>query len=96
MAGASRSVVMAAAGVSIITPSRGVAPPVSATATSSMARACRTSATEAIIGSITATAPLDRTRQIARSWVSRMSGRCRPDRTPRRPSAGFSSGGVGR
>ena len=92
---ASRSDRKADAGVSIIRPSGGrVVTPSSSAAAFSALRTARSSPSEATIGSMIEQAPL--TRRMARSCVSNRSGRHRLVRIPRRPSAGFSSCGMGR
>ncbi len=91
---ASRSAVTAAAGVSTITPTDGrVARPSSAAISSAMARTAVSSARLETIGSMIRHWPWGRTRRMARIWVFSSAGRHSPTRTPRRPSAGFSSGG---
>ena len=68
--------------------------PVSPRTSSSTARTGRSSARLATIGSmIRHCAARAATRRMARSWARSRSGRHRLTRTPRRPSAGFSSAG---
>ena len=98
---ASWSLRMAAAGVSIMTPTS--TEPVfvpsavsSARASPSSSRAPRSSPGEAIIGNMTASLPWTEARSSARSWVLKSSRRSRQMRIARQPSAGFSSFPVSR
>ncbi len=91
---ANRSAVTAAAGVSTITPTDGrVVWPSSAAISSAMSRTAASSARLETIGSMIRHWPYGFTRRMARIWVFSSSGRHNPTRTPRRPSAGFSSDG---
>src|SRR5205085_9819892 len=84
---ASRSASIAAAGVSIITPNSALPPRPLSTA-----RTAWSSEREATMGSMILQGPGCSTARMARSCSSRSSGRHRVVRTPRRPSAGLSSG----
>src|SRR5882672_1073972 len=87
----------AAAGVSIMAPSLIRGPlPSSALSSSMTVRTVMISVTSVTIGMSSCTTPKGSTRKAARSCVRSRSGRASAVRTPRRPSAGFSSCGRGR
>ena len=73
----------------------GRRPPATPRASSSRARAARSSPISLTIGNITPIGPALAARSAARSWVRRISGRARHRRRPRTPRNGLSSAGQG-